>query len=525
MLSNDSTDSDEGSSSDSEEEIDDDNEHTSSIKRSKMEYKTLNIGSRNRQQSDSDVLERPSDNESSDNEDQENENEEEYQRSLFHRNRNDTQKSNERLQPYYSRTLGRYNDSSVLDPVESFEERSPRKSVSATKSISHDEATLLDIMKKPNERYKYYTNIDDEPNAAETEYDEFYRTKSVDPSTDTQSKSADFSAWINRFQSLPDLDASFELNHTAFRENIPSSPLGSPKMISGSRIDTITTIINGASQQAKSSPVKQQQQSKIPIRPPSLSQSRSRSRSPSHSPTTRKKTMNDANNADRTIRRQTSPTSKIPVLIKTQQQPPIEKVFPKNDLPVTEKGAFHFFTSNEKLNDEPIVSNIFEKDETHNKEQNSKVTASSFLPINHKKTAVETKQSTNSTAYRFPTRNAISANGSYKSKTTTNVTTDLTMIDPRRLTSQQYSLDDSDDTLSIENESATELVMKLKEEKRHCKKTVTILNQLHENYGQLLEKYAQAENTIDQLRFQPKLYDNSTPPANTIEVSDVYSEA
>jgi hypothetical protein len=46
-----------------------------------------------------------------------------------------------------------------------------------------------------------------------------------------------------------------------------------------------------------------------------------------------------------------------------------------------------------------------------------------------------------------------------------------------------------------------------------------ILNQLRENYNDLLEKYAQAENTIDQLRFQPRLSGESTPTVNVTEVN------
>ena len=65
----------------------------------------------------------------------------------------------------------------------------------------------------------------------------------------------------------------------------------------------------------------------------------------------------------------------------------------------------------------------------------------------------------------------------------------------------------------------SELKTKLKQQKRHGKETGQLLNQLHENYNELLQKYAQAENTIDQLRFQPKFVgDNSTPPSYATEV-------
>jgi uncharacterized membrane-anchored protein YhcB (DUF1043 family) len=65
------------------------------------------------------------------------------------------------------------------------------------------------------------------------------------------------------------------------------------------------------------------------------------------------------------------------------------------------------------------------------------------------------------------------------------------------------------------------LKLKLKEQKRHGKQTGELLNKLHENYEELLEKYAQAENTIDQLRFQPKMYGDNTPPSNTSEVKPI----
>ncbi|CAF3870871.1 unnamed protein product [Rotaria magnacalcarata] len=78
-------------------------------------------------------------------------------------------------------------------------------------------------------------------------------------------------------------------------------------------------------------------------------------------------------------------------------------------------------------------------------------------------------------------------------------------------------------TSSDDEESETDhlnpnvLKLKLKEEKRIGKKTGELLNQLHENYEELLEKYAQAENTIDQLRFQPKPFSDTTPRSTTSE--------
>ncbi len=63
-----------------------------------------------------------------------------------------------------------------------------------------------------------------------------------------------------------------------------------------------------------------------------------------------------------------------------------------------------------------------------------------------------------------------------------------------------------------------DLKRKLKEEKQQGKKTGELLTKLHENYEELLEKYAHAENTIDQLRFQPKISGDNTPKTNTTEV-------
>ncbi|CAF1050001.1 unnamed protein product [Adineta ricciae] len=65
------------------------------------------------------------------------------------------------------------------------------------------------------------------------------------------------------------------------------------------------------------------------------------------------------------------------------------------------------------------------------------------------------------------------------------------------------SNDNSEDEVETNNLKEDDLKRKLKEEKRQSKRTAEILHKLHENYEELLEKYAQAENTIDQLRFQP----------------------
>jgi hypothetical protein len=91
--------------------------------------------------------------------------------------------------------------------------------------------------------------------------------------------------------------------------------------------------------------------------------------------------------------------------------------------------------------------------------------------------------------------------------------TPLLKDDRKRITSSD---DDEDD--GTYNLKANDLKLKLKEEKRHGKKTGELFNKLHENYEELLEKYAQAENTIDQLRFQPKVFGDNTPRSTTSEV-------
>ena len=85
--------------------------------------------------------------------------------------------------------------------------------------------------------------------------------------------------------------------------------------------------------------------------------------------------------------------------------------------------------------------------------------------------------------------------------------------DRKRLASSD---DDDGEANQLKEE---ELKIKLKEQKKHGRKTGELLNQLHENYEELLEKYAQAENTIDQLRFQPKILGDNTPRSVTSEVN------
>ena len=84
---------------------------------------------------------------------------------------------------------------------------------------------------------------------------------------------------------------------------------------------------------------------------------------------------------------------------------------------------------------------------------------------------------------------------------------------------EQQRVINSEDDSEADQLQDEELKRKLKEEKRHGKKTGELLHQLHENYKDLLEKYAQAENTIDQLRFQPKMTGDNTPTSNLSGVS------
>lgn len=85
--------------------------------------------------------------------------------------------------------------------------------------------------------------------------------------------------------------------------------------------------------------------------------------------------------------------------------------------------------------------------------------------------------------------------------------------DRKRLVS---SSDEED--LETDNLNESDLKLKLKEEKRHGRKKGELLNQLHDNYEDLLGKLAHAENTIDQLRFQPKLNSENTPRSTSSEV-------
>ena len=78
-----------------------------------------------------------------------------------------------------------------------------------------------------------------------------------------------------------------------------------------------------------------------------------------------------------------------------------------------------------------------------------------------------------------------------------------------------------DEESDVSDLKEADLKLQLKQQKRHGKHTGQLLDQLHENYHQLLQKYAQAENTIDQLRFQPKIMGENTPTAS--QATQVFS--
>ncbi|CAF4746158.1 unnamed protein product, partial [Rotaria sp. Silwood1] len=114
-----------------------------------------------------------------------------------------------------------------------------------------------------------------------------------------------------------------------------------------------------------------------------------------------------------------------------------------------------------------------------------------------------------SSAFHFVTSN----NHQKKIHSLSNSNSSSFKDDRKRITSS----DDDDDDSETDHLSQNDLKLKLKEEKRYGKKKGELLNKLHENYEELLEKYAHAENTIDQLRFQPKMFNENTPRSTTSE--------
>lgn len=215
--------------------------------------------------------------------------------------------------------------------------------------------------------------------------------------------------------------------------------------------------------------------SKIPIRTNSSSQSRSRS--PAVKPTSNRFVF-FAHQIQVSIclsllfSRIPSPTttsSKIPVPVSSSS-----------------KGAFRFFTADDRPTVPAQSAPVSESTQATNL---STKQLSPFTPITHSKPLSSTKKSSSS-AGNTPSAKV-----------------------------RRAQLPSSDEESDNENLKEDELKLKLKAQKRHGRQTGDLLNKLHENYEELLEKYAQAENTIDQLRFQPKLIGDSTPPSNASEVS------
>ena len=155
------------------------------------------------------------------------------------------------------------------------------------------------------------------------------------------------------------------------------------------------------------------------------------------------------------------------------------------------KGAFRFFSADDRpaAQPPPHVSESIQPSNQSTKQ------VSPFTPITHSKPIPSFKKSTSS-AGNTPSAKA-------------------------RRGQLPISDDDEDDNSNGNDLKEADLKAKLKEQKRHGKQTGELLNKLHENYEELLEKYAQAENTIDQLRFQPKMMGDYTPTSNASEVKSI----
>ncbi|CAF1963921.1 unnamed protein product [Rotaria magnacalcarata] len=199
--------------------------------------------------------------------------------------------------------------------------------------------------------------------------------------------------------------------------------------------------------------------SKIPVRTNSSSQSRSRS---------------PAAITNRHVQSPAAP-SKIPVPVPAA---------------TSSKGAFRFFTANDRASSSSSsllqMSSIKDSKQQPPSQTNKKT--SPFTPITQPKTVSLPKKISSSAGH--------------------------TPAIHQRPTQLPSSDDDDSETNHLPE---ADLKLKLKEQKRHGKQTGELLNKLHENYEELLEKYAQAENTIDQLRFQPKILGDNTPPINSAE--------
>lgn len=179
--------------------------------------------------------------------------------------------------------------------------------------------------------------------------------------------------------------------------------------------------------------------------------------------------------------RSSSPTAKVATSALHRRAPSPTSTSSKIPVPVStaSKGAFRFFTSADRSGVSKVPSTA------HSGPVPSKANAqvSPFAPISHQKSLSSPQKATPSAKHHR---------------------SELPISD-----------DDESETSHLQED---DLKVKLREQKRFGKKTGELLNKLHENYEELLEKYAQAENTIDQLRFQPKLVGDLTPPSNASEV-------
>ncbi|CAF1154764.1 unnamed protein product [Rotaria sordida] len=142
---------------------------------------------------------------------------------------------------------------------------------------------------------------------------------------------------------------------------------------------------------------------------------------------------------------------------------------------------------------------------------------SSSRSISHSPSRTKDKRQISSTsrdsAFHLVTRNDHQKQMNSKIHSLSNSNNSSFKDNRKRITNS----DDDDHDPETDNLNQDDLKLKLKEEKRHGKKKGELLNKLHESYEELLEKYAHAENTIDQLRFQPKIFNENTPRSTTSE--------
>ncbi|CAM2724500.1 unnamed protein product [Rotaria socialis] len=279
------------------------------------------------------------------------------------------------------------------------------------------------------------------------------------PRNTHKSLSSDFKASTQQLHSLSELDSMQTTTSSSSRTKSSNSMI-SPLRTSRANDDQRRPI------------------SKIPVRTNSSSQSRSRSPAATTNRSENLFIKIESFHFDsshvRHVQSAAAP-SKIPVPVPAA---------------TSSKGAFRFFTANDRASSSSSSSlqmpSIKEAKQQPPSQTNKK--ASPFTPIAQPKT-VSLPKKISSSAGHTPAINQ-----------------------------RPIQLPSSDDDDSETNHlPEADLKLKLKEQKRHGKQTGELLNKLHENYEELLEKYAQAENTIDQLRFQPKMLGDNTPPINSAE--------